>query len=109
MEKELIIQRERENDGSSVFLYYDKEAGLYQGFGLSAYYVTAALDPMALYCEAMEMPVVMLGQRDVQLLLQRMKAVEHVPHEYYRLQMRNKIGHRWYKTWVEVLRHYKLS
>ena len=106
MDFELIIQREKENDGSSVHLYYNKDLGLYLGFGLSAYYTTMVLDPMASYSDTMEMPVVILKKNDILRLRQSMKIVEHRPHAYYLLQTKNKIGNRWFNTWTEALKQH---
>lgn len=104
IDKDIIIQREKENDGSSVHLYYNEELGLYLGFGLSAYYTTAVLDPMTSYSNSMEMPIVLLKKNDILQLRQSMKIIEHQSHAYYLLQTRNKIGKRWYHTWAEALR-----
>ena len=106
MERETIIKYEQENDGSSIHLYYSEELGLYLSYGLSAYYTTSVLDPLASYSETMGMPVVMLKKHDIDKLRQSMKIVEHRPHEYYRLQTKNKIGNRWYHTWTEALRQH---
>ena len=106
MNIDLIVKREAENDGSSIHLYYSKDLGLYLSFGLSAYYTTLVLDPMASYSDTMEMPVVILKNRDVLNLRQSMKIIEHQPHEYYLLQTKNKIGNRWYNTWTEALRQH---
>ena len=56
MDKNEIKLREDENDGRSVFLYYDNMAGVYLAFGLSAYYTTMVTDPFMSYSEEMQMP-----------------------------------------------------
>lgn len=104
--KEQIIKRERENNGTKVHLYYNEVLGLYLGFGLSAYFTTMLLDPMASYSDTMEMPVVILKKNDILQLRQSMKIIEHKPHEYYLLQTRNKIGNKWYNTWTEALKQH---
>jgi len=100
-DKELIVRRERENDGWAVHMYYNAELGLYQAFGRSAYFTTAVVDPLASISDLTGLPVVMLNRSDVLKLRQSMTVVEHRPKDYYRLRTRNKIGCRWYKLWID--------
>ena len=102
--KTRIIELEKANDGQTIHLFFNETQGLYQAFGLSAYYTTIVVDPMAVYSEEMNMPVVMLKREEVLQLRQCMKVIEHEPKNYYQFQLRNKIGRRWYQTWVSNLR-----
>lgn len=107
MERDLIIKREKKNDGSSVHLYYNEELGLYVSYGLSAFYTMMVVDPLASYSDLMGMPVVMLKMEDVLQLRQSMKIIEHQLHKYYLLQTKEKIGTiRWYNTWTEALKQH---
>ena len=42
IDKEIIAKNEAENDGKTIYLYYDDIAGMYMAFGLSAYYIGQA-------------------------------------------------------------------
>ena len=44
IDKEIITKNEAENDGKTIYLYYDDIAGMYMAFGLSAYYTTMVTD-----------------------------------------------------------------
>ena len=101
---DIIRQRESENDGQTIHLYYNEMTGLYQGFGQSAYYTTAVLDPFVSYSEEMELPVVMLNKSDILKLRQSMQIIEHEHKCYYHFQTRNKIGTRWYKVWTDSIK-----
>ena len=53
IDNEIIIKNESENDGQTIFLYYNDIAGMYMAFGQSAYYATMVTDPYMSYSEAM--------------------------------------------------------
>ena len=104
MDKNEIKLREDENDGRSVFLYYDNMAGVYLAFGLSAYYVTMVTDPFMSYSLATGMPVALLRRAQILSLRQSLTKVEHVMKSYYVFRMRTMLGVAGYDAWKRGLR-----
>ena len=103
MDKDKITLQEETNDGQSVFLYYDAMAGVYLAYGLSAYYTTMVTDPYMSYSELMHMPVALLRRNHIKDLRQSLVKVEHTEKQFYRFQMRQKIGKEGYERWVQAL------
>ena len=103
MDKDKITLQEETNDGQSVFLYYDAMAGVYLAYGLSAYYTTMVTDPYMSYSELMHMPVALLRRNHIKDLRQSLVKLEHTQKQYYRFQMRQKIGKEGYERWVQAL------
>ena len=68
MDKEKIKLAEKDNDGQSLYLYYDNMVGAYLAYGLSAYYSTMVTDPYLLYSEEVEMPVALLKLEKIKFL-----------------------------------------
>ena len=104
MDFEEIRQREAENDGRTVYLYYNKEKQCYEAFGLSAYYADHVASPELSYSEELQMPVAVLNRKDVLDLRQSMEIVEHEAFNYYRLKARGFMGTEGYDKWVERIR-----
>lgn len=103
MDKDIIIERETANDGQTVNLFYDDIVGLYVAFGLSAYYVTMALNPIVSYSETIGMPLVLLNRGHILLLRQSMTKVEHVQKSYYVFRIRMKVGNEGYERWKQKI------
>lgn len=99
MEKAEITLREVNNDGKSVFLYYDSMAGVYLAYGLSAYYTTMVTEPYMSYSEEMQMPVALLRREHILYLRQSLVKLEHIQHEFYKFQTRMPIGDAGYAKW----------
>ena len=99
MDKEAIIRNEHENDGQTVNLYYDGLTGMHYAFGWSAYYVTMATEPLLSYSESLNMPVAILTRNDVLELRQSMPMTERRIKEYYRFQVKKRIGDSGYLKW----------
>ena len=104
MDKNEISLREAENDGQSVFLYYDAMAGVYLAFGLSAYYTTMVTEPYMSYSEDMQMPVALLRREHILFLRQSMKKVEHQLKTFYKFEMRTPVGKAGYDKWEKKIR-----
>lgn len=96
-----MLRMEQENDGQSVFLFYDDMVGLYLAYGLSAYYTTMVLSPTVSFSNALMMPVALLSRDSVQYLRQSVTKVEHQPKAYYRFRLRTNIGEAGYKRWCK--------
>ena len=111
IDKEIIIKNETENNGQSLFLYYDDVAGMYMAFGLSAYYTTMVTDPYMSYSEAMQMPVALLRREHVLSLRQSLKRIEHTIRSYYCFSMRENVGKAGYERWASgiLTRHGQIA
>lgn len=103
MDKNEIKLREDENDGRSVFLYYDNMAGVYLAFGLSAYYTTMVTDPFMSYSEEMQMPVAILRREHILYLRESLEKIEHTSNAFYRFELRIKVGDAGYDRWAEKI------
>lgn len=103
MSENLILQNEADNDGQSVFLYYNSMLGLYMAFGLSAYYSDMAASPELSFSDSLKMPVALLNRADVLDVRQSMKMIEHTPHCSYRFQTRQRIGSAGYERWAKKI------
>lgn len=101
MDKNIISLHENENDGRSVFLYYDAMAGVYLAYGLSAYYTTMVTEPYLSYSEEMKMPVALLRRPHVNHLRQSLKKVEHTVKSFYRFELRLHVGEAGYEKWAQ--------
>ena len=110
MNRNEIILREADNDGSSVFLYYDAMAGVYLAFGLSAYYTTMVTEPYMTYSEEMQMPVALLRRNHINDLRQSLKKVEHTKKSFYRFELRQKVGKEGFERWMQgvIARHHTI-
>jgi len=104
IDKALILKREEENDGKTIYLYYNETVGFYTAFGLSAFYVTHVTDPVVSFSDEMQLPVVMVPKRQILELRQSLKKVEHEIHKYYHFETRMTIGDKKYAAWVEGIR-----
>ena len=101
MDKIEIRQKELENDGRSIFLYYDEMAGVYLAYGLSAYYTTMVTDPYMSYSEEMEMPVALLRRHHINSLRQSLNKLEHTEKQYYHFQLHTTVGEEGYERWAQ--------
>ena len=101
LDKEKIRRQEENNDGQSVFLYYDGMIGLYLAYGLSAYYTTLVTNPFVSYSEEMEMPVALLKREHILYLRQSLTKAEHVQKQFYVFKLKAKVGDAGYTRWVE--------
>lgn len=106
MDKQKIINQESGNDGQSVFLYFDPITGKHLAFGLSAYYADMITTAPLSFSEEMQMPVIILGRREMLDLLQSMPIKDHNDNKYYHLQTRQYIGEAGYKLWSNDIRNH---
>ena len=99
MDRNEILEKEKGNDGRSVFLFYDDMAGVYLAYGWSAYYTTMVTDPYMSYSEEMQMPVALLRRNHVLHLRQGMTKIEHTAKCFYHFQMKRPVGSDGYEKW----------
>ena len=101
MNKETIRKQEQSNDGKSLFLYYDRYAGGYLAFGLSAYYTTLVTEPFISYSIEMQMPVALLRKEHILFLRQSMENVDHTERCYYKFRLKQTVGKEGYERWLK--------
>ena len=75
IDKEIITKNEAENDGKTIYLYYDVS-------------------------EAFQMPVALLRREHVLYLRQSLKIQEHTIRTFYRFTMRENVGQAGYQRWA---------
>lgn len=100
MEKNTILERETENDGQSIYLFYDERYGMYTAFGWSAFYTTMVVDPIISYSDELKMPVALIKRNLIQVLRQSLTKVAHEEKKYYVFRLRRKIGNAGYQKWL---------
>lgn len=101
MDKEKIVLNETQNDGKTVYLYYNKTVGFYTAFGLSAFFVTHVTNPVRSYSDELQMPVVIVNKRQILDLRQSLREIEHTEHCYYHFETRGTIGEEGYQKWLD--------
>ncbi len=107
MDKDQIIKNEQENDGQTVYLYFDPMAGVYAAYGLSAYYATMVVNAFTSYSQAVDMPVTLVRRVHVNMLRQSLKKIEHEQKTFYKFQLKEVIGDAGYLRWKKkVLEQY---
>ena len=99
MDKDLAIKKESENDGQSIFLFFDEFYDLYVAFGLSAYYSTMVVDPNLSYSESIDMPIAFFCKAQIRIMRQSLKKVEHTQSHSYEFRTRIPIGKAGYEKW----------
>ncbi len=101
MDKEEIIRNEKENDGQTVYMYYDPMVGVYAAYGLSAYYATMMVNTYSSYSYGVEMPVTLLRRVYVTMVRQRLKMEGHEKSKFYVFKSKEKLGDAGYQRWKE--------
>jgi len=101
MDKDKIILQEKENDGQTVYVYYDQMAGMYLAFGLSAFYTTLITDPCLSYSDVMQMPVAILAKNHILYLRQSLHIEEHIMKSFYRFKLKSFVGDAGYEKWLQ--------
>lgn len=99
MDKELALQKESENDGQSIFLFFDEFYDLYVAFGLSAYFSTMVVDPYLTYSGSIDMPMAFFSKAQIRIMRQSLTKVEHTPGLSYEFRTRIPLGKNGYEKW----------
>ena len=101
MDKDLITMNEVQNDGKTINLYFNPEVGLYVAYGFSAFFAAHIVDVISAYSEDLQMPVALMRKPDVSELRLSTIKHQHDYHQYYKLELKRKIGLNDYKRWVD--------
>ncbi len=103
MEKEKIILKEKANDGQTVNLYYDRMAGVYLAYGISAFYTTLITEPYLSYSEEMELPVALLRRVHILFLRQSLHLENHEKKVFYQFKLKSFVGNAGYDKWCQKI------
>ena len=101
MDKDLITQNEIENDGKTIHLYFNTEIGLYVAFGFSAFFAAHIVNVITAFSEDLSMPVALMRKPDVTSLRRSTIKQVHDYHEYYRLELKQKLPLKDYVRWAK--------
>lgn len=101
IEKDLILEKETNNDGQTVYLFYDERYGLYTAFGWSAFYTTMVVDPLLSYSDELRMPVALIMRELIGSLRQSLTKVAHEEKKYYEFRLIRRIGNAGYQKWLK--------
>lgn len=104
MDKDLVTKNEVENDGKTIYLYFNSEIGLYVAYGFSAFFVTHIVNVIAAFSEDLSMPVALMRKPDVTELRMSTVKLQHDYHQYYRLELRDKIPLDDYARWANSVK-----
>lgn len=104
MDKELITLNEVKNDGKTIHLYFNTEVGLYVAYGFSAFFVSHIINAISAFSEDLMMPVVLLRKPQVSELRLSTIKHQHDYHEYYRLELKNKVPLDDYARWANSVK-----
>lgn len=99
MDKDLAIKKELENDGQSIFLFFDDFYDLYVAFGLSAYYATMVVDPYLTYSESLNQAIAFFNKAQIRIMRQSLNKIEHTSGCFYEFRTRIPIGNDGYEKW----------
>lgn len=101
IEKDLILEKETNNDGQTVYLFYDERYGLYTAFGWSAFYTTMVVDPLLSYSDELQKPVALIKRNQIRSLRQSLTKVAHEEKKYYEFRLIRRIGNAGYQKWLK--------
>lgn len=104
MDKELITENEVKNDGKTINLYFNPEVGLYVAYGFSAFFAAHIVDVISAFSEDLQMPVALMRKPDVSELRLSTVKHQHDYHQYYRLELKQKLGLKDYSRWVDSVK-----
>ena len=103
MEKDIIIQNEEQNDGSTIFLYYNDEVGFYTAYGFSAFLVSHVVEPVCSFSPSLQLPVVLVGKGEILELRRSLKKIKHTVQSFYQFGLKKPVGKSGYARWAKKL------
>lgn len=99
MDIDRIILNEKENDGQTIYLYFNDDIGMYTAYGPSAFFLCHVIDPVVSYSRNFNLPVALINKNQVLELRQSLKIEEHERQSYYRFLAKRVIGLSGYEKW----------
>ena len=73
---EMITLNEVNNDGKSIYLYFNGLIGLYAAYGFSAYLLSKNTEVKVSYSQSMQMPVVVINSTHLDEVKKALKVKE---------------------------------
>ena len=104
MDSEIILKNEEENDGSTIYLYYNDEVGFYTAYGYSAFLVTHVIEPVCSYSPSLKLPVVLVNKYQIMELRRSLKKIKHLVQSFYQFGLRKPVGKSGYARWTNGLK-----
>ena len=99
---EVITINEVNNDGKSIYLYFNGLIGLYAAYGFSAYLLSKVTEVKVSYSENMQMPVVVINSEHLDEVKKKLK-VKTEKQGFCYLEALEQIDENAYSDWaVEV-------
>lgn len=103
LDRDIVLQREENNDGKTIYMYFNPEVGFYTAYGPSAYYLTHVIDPIKAFSLELNLPVVLINKKEVLELRQSLKKLEHTEHVFYHFETRGVLGLAGYDKWINTI------
>lgn len=108
MSTEHLIQKENNNDGSQMYLYYNPMLDTWAAYGYSAYalrlYVKShGYDNLKGFSSELQMPCMVTSNEVIKIMRHEMTIAEEKHDEYIHLAMPKKIDMKEYLRWLDKL------
>ena len=100
---EFITINEVNNDGKSIYLYFNGLIGLYAAYGFSAYLLSKNTEVKVSYSDNMQMPVVVINSTHLDEIKKKLVVKEH-RHGFYCLAVDEPLNEDDYSDWAESAR-----
>lgn len=101
---ELITINEVNNDGKSIYLYFNGLIGLYAAYGFSAYLLSKNTEVKVSYSESMQMPVVVINSTHLDEIKRKLKVKEQ-KQSFCCLVVDEPLNEDEYSDWAEAARN----
>ena len=105
MDIEKIKRNEGENDGKTIFLYYNDEIGFYTAYGTSAFLVSHVVDPVCSFSKTFGLPVALVNPEQILELRQSLNKLQHTEKTFYEFTLKRPFGTQGYSRWTNSLKH----
>lgn len=100
---EMITLNEVNNDGKSIYLYFNGLVGLYATYGYSAYLLSRITDAKVSYSDSMQMPVVVINAEHLEELTKEL-TVKSLGKGFYCLEANEAVDENAYADWAAKAR-----
>ena len=99
----MITLNEVNNDGKSIYLYFNGLVGLYTAYGYSAYLLSRITDAKVSYSDSMQMPVVVINAEHLEDMTKK-QTVKTQGKGFYCLEANEAVDENAYVDWASKAR-----
>ena len=99
----MITLNEVNNDGKSIYLYFNGLVGLYATYGYSAYLLSRITDSKVSYSESLQMPVVVINTEHLEDLKKKL-TIKTQGKGFYCLEANETLDENAYIDWAAKAR-----